>query len=97
MPEEQKQNGINGSKQLNWPTVILIIVTGGGNFLAGQQGKSQLSYEQQEAMAKIRQIHESLDNFESGMKASLNNQAKILNNQSLMIEDQGEILKQLKA
>jgi hypothetical protein len=90
-----KQN--NGSKlaKLDWPTLVLIALTGGGNFLANQQGKSQLSYEQQEAIAKIREIHTELDKFERGMETSLNNQSQLLNNQTLMLQDQAELLAEM--
>lgn len=87
MNEKPSESSLpNGLKQLNWPTVVLILVTGGGNFLAGQQGRYQLSYEQQEAITKVREIHQELDDFESGIKASLNNQTQILKNQTLILE-----------
>lgn len=86
----------NAKKPLDWPTLILILVTGGGNFLAGQQGKQQLSYEQQEAIAKVREIHADLDKFEAGMKQSLENQNKLMASDSALLRETHEIVTKLE-
>ena len=97
--ETREPNGSAGDaiKTLNWPTLLLILVTGGGNFIANQQGKTQLSYEQQEAIAKIREIHGDLDNFETGMKSSLNNQNAIMLSQTKLLENDSALLKEVHA
>ena len=91
---------LNALANLNWPTVALIILTGGTNWFTARQGASQLSQqltqEQQEALHKIRDVHDSLEVFEAGMRSSLTNQAQILDNQSQMLQDQKSVLKQIR-
>jgi len=86
----------NGMKKLDWPTLVLIAVTGGGNFLANQQGKTQLSYEQQEAIAKVREIHTDLDKFETGMRTSLDNQNKLMASDTALLNETHQIVKRLE-
>ena len=63
--ETPKQNeGLSNGGKLSWPTVVLIIATGGANLLQTHQGNAGLSFEQREALDKIRQIHSQLDDFE---------------------------------
>jgi hypothetical protein len=92
MNAEKNSNG----KQLNWPTVVLVLATGAGNFFATNQGKQQLSYEQQEALSKIREIHETLDSFEKGMHSALANQVSILQRLEEQNTQQKQILDHLK-
>jgi hypothetical protein len=91
--------GIGNAKKmpLDWPTLVLILVTGGGNFLANQQGRNQLSYEQQEAIAKIREIHGDLEHFETGMKTSLTNQNKMMETDAALLNEIHRIAKNLEA
>jgi len=70
--ESKKSNG------LNWPTVALIIASGAGNLLTTQHGNVSIGAEQQEALRKIRELHESLDDFEKRQKEVLANQQQIL-------------------
>jgi len=44
-------------KNLNWPTVILILITGGGNFLATQNNSSQRQYQLDRAIDQIQDLH----------------------------------------
>jgi uncharacterized protein YllA (UPF0747 family) len=48
-------------KNLNWPTVILILITGGGNFLATQNNSGQRQYQIDRAIEQIRELHDALD------------------------------------
>lgn len=82
--------------------MILIMLTGGGNFIANQQRGNQLSYEQQEAISRVREIHQSLDQFEerakataAGIEASLRNQTQMLHNQNQVMASDARILEQL--
>jgi len=93
---DEASSANNGKKALDWPTLVLILVTGGGNFIANQQGKNQLSYEQQEAIAKVREIHGDLDKFETGMKSSLANQAHLLENDSALLKEVHQITTNLQ-
>lgn len=98
MSEKADSNGssLAALKNLNWPTVMLIIASGGGNLLFSQHTKQTLTYEQEEALSKIRDLHKAMDNFEDGMKASLNNQAQILNGQTQILDDHKDLLKALE-
>ena len=69
----------NGSKSgLNWPTVALIIATGGANLIGTHQGTTTLSAEQQEGLRKIREVHEAMDEFEKRQKQALDTEQEIL-------------------
>jgi hypothetical protein len=86
----------NGKKPLDWPTLVLILVTGGGNFLAGQQGKNALSYEQQEAMAKIRDLHAELNTSQSRQLKMLENQERILENDTVLLKELHDTVQQMR-
>jgi|SRR5215469_10350464 len=86
---------ISGGK-LDWPTLVLILVTGGGNLVLSERNKGSLSYEQQEALTKIRELHKTMDDFEDSMRANLNNQAQILNGQTQILDDHKELLQTIQ-
>jgi hypothetical protein len=97
MSEEIKKNG------LNWPTVVLILATGAGNLLTTQHGNVSLGAEQQEALRKIRELHQSLDEFEDrsreslkGIRQSLTNQNTIMANDSTLLKEIHDIAKQIE-
>jgi hypothetical protein len=50
-------------KHLNWPTVILILVTGGVNWFATTQNSQQRGYELQRALSEIHDIPGLMDEF----------------------------------
>jgi predicted site-specific integrase-resolvase len=88
----------NGSKsQLNWPTVVLIALTGGGNLWATHQAEQTNTVEMERARQEVHRIHESLTDFEKYMRVSFNNQNKMLDNQTQMLQNQANILAELKA
>lgn len=93
---EGANNGGNGRKPLDWPTMVLILITGGGNFLANQQSKSQLSYEQQEALVRIRELHAGMEDFETRQKLELEQLKQIINGQQRILETDQQILNGLK-
>jgi hypothetical protein len=72
---------------LNWPTVILIIVTGGGNWLATSQNSSQRQYEQERAYQQIHELHAGLDDELKRIAAILKNQETLLLNQERGLEE----------
>ena len=86
----------NGQGALNWPTLILVLLTGGSNIVATAQKASQLSYEQHEAIQKIRELHQNLDGFEDRQKAELDAINTGLRNQQQMLENQKRALEQLQ-
>jgi hypothetical protein len=89
-------SSIGNGRKLDWPTLALIAITGGGNFLANQQGKNQLSYEQQEALVKIRDLHQGLEEFEVRQKQELEQLGQALKNQQQMLANQQQILEEIR-
>jgi hypothetical protein len=81
---------------LNWPTLILIILTGGGNFFATQKNSSERQYEQERAHKQIHELHAALDGFEARQKEELNRIAEVLRNQSTLIDNQTRHLEEIR-
>jgi hypothetical protein len=99
MPEgEQKSNGasLKDLKDLNWPTLILILVTGGGNFFATAQNSKQVSEDTYRALGQIRDLHDALDEFETRQKKILEGIGQSLNNQTTILANQNKVLEELK-
>jgi hypothetical protein len=86
----------NALKNLNWPTVALILATGGGNWLATHETSNQLSYDQAEAIAKIRELHKSMDEFEARQRQALEGVSFVLKNETEILENQKQIMAQLR-
>ena len=90
MSDEIKKNG-----QLNWPTVVLILATGAGNLLTTQHGNVSISAEQQEALRKIRELHQGLDEFEDRQKKALENQNAMMRNDTELLNEVHQIVLRL--
>ena len=96
-PVQAPRNGtLAALEDLNWPTLTLLLLTGGGNLLLTQNKSTQLSYEQQEAIAKIREIHQNLDDFEHGIQSSLANQNHMMAQEAAILSDTHKIVKRLE-
>lgn len=83
---------------LNWPTILMILLTGGGNLLLTGNGNVKVQANGQEvdrAVRQIRDLHESLDGFEKRQKDTLEGIKTILDNQTQMLGNQKEILEAL--
>jgi len=91
---DQAKNA-NGKAALNWPTVALIIASGAGNFLTTQHGNVSISAEQQEALRKIRELHQGLDEFENRQKQALENQNIMMRNDARLIDEIHQIVQRL--
>jgi hypothetical protein len=83
------------AKNMNWPTLILIIVTGGGNWFSNQQNTSQLRTDQYHAYQQVQELHNNLDDFEKRQKTLLQNMDQSLRNQTQMLKNQSDILTSL--
>lgn len=89
-------------KQMNWPTVILVLLTGGGNFFATKQFSGEREYQIQQAVRQIGDLHQAVDDFEKRQKdtvakvtQALDNQAQVLKNQATELEHLTSIITQL--
>lgn len=96
-------NADNGSgskidlKNLNWPTVILVLLTGGGNFLATSQNGEALRQQQYRAYSNVDDLHKAIDDFERRQLSALENQNKIMRTQGQVLENDSMLLKEIHA
>jgi TolA-binding protein len=76
----QRQNGqvTEVLKNLNWPTVALIVFSGGANWLSTNNNSQTNRYEIERARDQINQMFGKIDDFEARQKAALENEQKIL-------------------
>jgi hypothetical protein len=77
----------NGKAPLNWPTVVLILFTGGANLIGTHSGNAGLSAEQQEGLRRIRELHNELDDFKRWQQQASDNQRKMIENDSKLLEE----------
>jgi hypothetical protein len=77
---EQKSNGslTKALENLNWPTVVLIAITGGTNFLATKDNGGQIQYQREVVVRQVADLHNALDDFEKRQKQILDNQKVIV-------------------
>jgi hypothetical protein len=93
MPESPPTNGnaaaskLAALKDLNWPTMILILFTGGTNFFTSQKNNTEREYQVDQAVRQIRELHESLENFEKRSKQSLDNTTQLLEHDSEILRE----------
>jgi hypothetical protein len=85
-------NGVLDLKNLNWPTVILILVTGGGNWFATQNNGAQLQYQREQVFRQVHELHDSLKDFEDRQRQTLVGIEQSLKNQTLMIDGQNKVM-----
>ena len=90
----------NGStinlKTINWPTLILVLLTGGGNLIATNQNSKQRESDAYRAFSQVKDLHEALDEFEKRQKQTLERIDQSLSNQVEMLKNQHEILTQIQ-
>jgi TolA-binding protein len=79
-------------KDLNWPTVILIMLSGGTNFFATQKNSTDREYQVQQALSQIRDLHNALDDFEKRQKQGLEQQTQILERDTTLLKNVNQIL-----
>jgi len=87
MNEEQAEAKANGLKGLNWPTVVMILASGAGNLFVTQHSGSQLSYEQQEGLRNIRELHSELDDFKRWQTQAGKNQEDLMRSDSQILRE----------
>jgi hypothetical protein len=82
---------------LNWPTLILILITGGSNFFATVRGNLYNRSELDRARQQIREVHDYLAQSTERQKklledvdSSLSKQIEMLQNQERMLENQSK-------
>ena len=102
-PPESSNSG-NGTavlakllNKLNLPTLAVILLTGGGNWFATERTSQEQKEELQKAVNEIHELHASVNAFESRQKESLENQAQLIRGQTLMFQNQLEVLKKIES
>lgn len=71
--------------QLNIPTIAIIALFGGGNFLATKTTSNESRTDVLKALAEIHDMHSSLDDFERRSREALAKQDQIIQNQQQLI------------
>jgi hypothetical protein len=94
MNENAKPNGLK--QALNWPTVVLILLSGSANLFVTDKSQRELSYEQHEALGKIRELHANLDDFETRQKHMIDNQNTMMRSDSEVIKEIHAIVKRVE-
>jgi len=87
MTDEVKKNGTN----LNWPTVALIIASGGVNLLGTHTGNVEITQEQREGLRQMRDLHAEIDDFKRWQRLAGENQQQMMKNDSKLLEEVHEI------
>jgi hypothetical protein len=82
-----KASQLQGLKDLNWPTLILILFSGGANLLTTQKNSSAREYQIDQAVSQIRELHGALDDFEKRQKQSLENTNQLLEHDSVLLKE----------
>lgn len=107
--QQQQTGATNGDKlgkilqNMNWPTVALIALTGGGNWFATLENRNQIDYSRDRVFRQVQDLHDSLEEFEKrqkqmleGLETSLKNQTQLLAGQNKAMESDTKILEQLQ-
>lgn len=94
---DPQRNGSNGIGKIvanmNWPTVALICLTGGGNWLATQGGNQQNQYGIERARQQVDEMYKKIDEFEDRQKENSKNVIQSLSNQSKLLESSNNLMK----
>jgi|SRR5262245_42272442 len=86
----------NVIKNLNWPTVVLILFTGGGNWFATLQNRGEIDYSRERVFRQVQDLHNSVNEFEARQKQALEGIQNTLKNQIQVLSNQKEILEELR-
>jgi hypothetical protein len=81
---------------MNWPTVALIALTGGGSIFTSLSNRSQIDEGRAQVVRQVADLHNSLEDFERRQKQMLDGIHDSLNNQTVMLSNQKDILTELK-
>jgi hypothetical protein len=78
---------LSALKDLNWPTLILVLFTGGANMLTTQKNSSEREYQVDQAVRQIRELHEALDDFQKRQKQQLDNTNQLLEHDTELLRE----------
>jgi hypothetical protein len=83
-------------KDLNWPTVVLIAISGGTNFFATQQNSAERQYQEDVAIRKVSELHDALEETDKRQRTALDNQRQLLEHDSKLLIEVHEIATKLE-
>jgi hypothetical protein len=72
---------------LNWPTVALIALTGGGNFLLTNQGNNFNKEELERAIRQVKDLHNDIDQTDKRQKAAIEALEKLANQNNQILQE----------
>ena len=90
-------NSAAPAKKTDWPTVILVILTGLGDFGVSVSNSTQRQADAVRAFHQIDTLHSAVADFESRQKAELVSLEQALKNQTDMLRNQNAILNEVRA
>jgi|SRR5215467_2901548 len=94
--DQQASNGEKLAKvlhNLNWPTVALIALTGGGNWLQSLQNRNDLDYTREKVFRQVQDLHDGLSDFEKRQRHMLENQNAMMQNDTNVLNEIHQIVK----
>jgi hypothetical protein len=85
-PSNSGRNGttLDQLKNLNWPTVVLILISGGSNLFQTQQGNTEI----QQAVREIHLVYNKIDEFEDRQKALIVSSKDLAESNSVQLKNQ---------
>lgn len=89
-------NQNNKPTAINWATVVLVVVTGGGNWLQTKTSNDFNAQEIQRATNEIHDLYPKLMEALRNQQTMLASDSKELQNQGLILENQRRILELLQ-
>jgi len=98
MTEAASTGNGNGSKALqslkdiNVPTLLLILATGGTNFLATRDNGAQLQVQRERVFQQVQELHAGLRDFEKRQQQSLENQNVMMRSDAEQLSEIHQIL-----
>lgn len=96
---ENGESAKNGStalakllNQINIPTLLVILLTGGGNLFQGAQISTAVHQERDRTFKEVHELHSKIDEFEQRQIKALENQEQLIKSNMEQIRNQTELL-----
>lgn len=85
---------VNGKslKNLDWPTLILVLATGSVNLLNTNSNSNARSYQLDRALTQIQELHSALDTTDSRQRQAIDHFTKLIEGQNRIMGSQSKIL-----
>ena len=89
MTEKDNSGSLNtgNGKNISWPVVALVALTGGGNWLATHSGNVEITAEQREGLRQMHDLHSEIDDFKRWQRMAGDNQRQMMENDSKLLTE----------